>query len=184
MRRSLSFLFSIIALIAFLASPPPAQAQQGPFDATVSVCFTPGGNCTDLIVRQLGALEKGGELLVQAYSFTSAPIAQAVVQAFQRGVDVRVILDKSQRTEKYSGATYLANAGIPVVIDERPSIAHSKIMVLNRSLVIGGSFNFTAAAQQRNAENLVFMSSRALAAAYVENWQSRWALSVPFAARS
>ena len=39
---------------------------------------------------------------MQAYSFTSAPIAKALVEAHKRGVDVRVILDKSQRTEKYS----------------------------------------------------------------------------------
>jgi len=61
------------------------------------------------------ALAQAG-VLVQAYSFTSAPIAEALVKAHRRGVRVQVLLDKSQRTEKYSSADFLANAGISTKI--------------------------------------------------------------------
>ncbi|WP_321956312.1 phospholipase D-like domain-containing protein [Paraburkholderia bannensis] len=70
-----------------------------------------------------------------------------------RGVDVKVILDKSQVSQKYSGATYLRNAGIDVVIDTKPAIAHNKVMIFDGKAVITGAFNFKKAAQQRNAEN-------------------------------
>jgi phosphatidylserine/phosphatidylglycerophosphate/cardiolipin synthase-like enzyme len=69
---------------------------------TPTVCFTPGMHCTERIVQALGASQR--TVLVQAYSFTSAPIAQALLKAHQRGVSVQVILDKSQRSEKYSSA--------------------------------------------------------------------------------
>ena len=77
--------------------------------SAVTVCFTPGGNCTDAIVHARGNAKR--RVLVQAYSFTSAPIAKALLDAYTRGAHVQVILDKSQRTEKYSSADFLANQG-------------------------------------------------------------------------
>src|SRR5438445_94863 len=94
-------------------------------------------------------------ILVQAYSFTSVPLAKALLEAHGRGVNVQVVLDKSQRTEKYSSADFLAHAGIPVKIDGAHAIAHNKVMVIDGETVITGSFNFTRAAEQQNAEHLL-----------------------------
>jgi phosphatidylserine/phosphatidylglycerophosphate/cardiolipin synthase-like enzyme len=70
------------------------------------VCFTPGGNCTQLIVDKLNQAQES--IFIQAYSFTSAPIAKAVVNAKARNIPVYVILDKSQSPKnKYSSAKYL-----------------------------------------------------------------------------
>lgn len=145
---------------------------------TAQVYFSPGGGCTDAIVAALAAAKQ--TVLVQAYSFTSTPIAKALAAAQSRGVVVRVILDKSQRTERYSGADFIAHAGIPVQIDELPAIAHSKVMVIDSAVVITGSFNFTSAAESKNVENLLILRSVELAAAYTANWQARSAVSVPY----
>ena len=109
---------------------------------------------------------------MQAYSFTSAPIAKAVLDAHKRGVRVEVILDKSQRTEKYSSADFMANQGVPTKIDAVHAIAHNKIMVSDGETVITGSFNFTKAAQEKNAENVLIIHDKALAAQYTQNWQA------------
>ena len=111
-------------------------------------------------------------ILVQAYSFTSAPIAGALKAAHDHGVDVRVILDKSQRTERYSGMTFLVRAGVPTWIDAAHAIAHNKIMVIDSRVVITGSFNFTKAAEERNAENLLILESPELAEIYRKNWEA------------
>jgi hypothetical protein len=92
-------------------------------------------------------------ILVQAYSFTSAPIAKALLDAHTRGVQVQVILDTSQRNEKYSSADFLANQGVPTTIDANHAISHNKVMIIDGETVITGSFNFTKAAQEKNAEN-------------------------------
>lgn len=147
--------------------------------ASYSTCFTPGQNCQGLLVREIGKAKS--RILVQAYSFTSAPIAKALVEAKRRGVVVKVILDKSQRNEKYTGATFLRNAGIPVVIDEKPAIAHSKIMIFDHSAVLTGSFNFSKAAQEKNAENIILIKGdEALVNDYENNWNTRWGVSVPY----
>ena len=111
-------------------------------------------------------------VLVQAYSFTSAPIAKALVDAHKRGVKVTVVLDKSQETEKYSSATFVANAGIPVFIDDKHKIARNKIILIDETTIITGSFNFTKAAEESNAENLLIIEGKPkLMAAYQKNFK-------------
>jgi phosphatidylserine/phosphatidylglycerophosphate/cardiolipin synthase-like enzyme len=119
-------------------------------------------------------------VLVQAYSFTSAPIAEALVGAHRRGVKVQVILDRSQRTEKYSEADFLKNNGIPTLIDARHAIAHNKVMVVDGEVVVTGSFNFTKAAEEHNAENLLVINDPVLAGRYVENWREHEQHSEPY----
>jgi phosphatidylserine/phosphatidylglycerophosphate/cardiolipin synthase-like enzyme len=158
------------------SSPNPAPAPLAPTFTQPStacgttVCFTPGGNCTNLIVQALG--EAKTSILAQAYSFTSAPIAKALIDAHKRGVQVQVILDKSQRTEKYSSADFLANQGVPTMIDASHAIAHNKVMIIDSETIITGSFNFTKAAQEKNAENVLIIPDKLLAAQYIQNWEA------------
>jgi len=138
--------------------------------AEIQVFFSPKGGCTEAVVANLSKAKSN--VLVQAYSFTSAPIAKALVDAKKRGVDVRVILDKSQQTEKYSEADFLLNAGIPTWIDPKHAIAHNKIMIIDGKTILTGSFNFTKAAEENNAENLLVIVDQSLAYTYTTNWQA------------
>jgi phosphatidylserine/phosphatidylglycerophosphate/cardiolipin synthase-like enzyme len=136
----------------------------------VEVYFSPKGGCTEAVVAEIDAAQTS--IRVQAYSFTSAPIAKALVEAHKRGVDVQVILDKSQRTEKYSSADFVLHAGMPVYIDAKHAIAHNKVMVLDCRTVVTGSFNFTMSAENSNAENLLILRSPELAERYTANWSA------------
>ena len=124
------------------------------------------------------------EIIVQAHSFTSAsiaPIAKALVDAHKRGVHIEALLDKSNATARYSAATFLADAGIPVWIDRGHAIAHNKIMILDRRTLITGSFNFTKAAEHSNAENLlIFHGNEPLTRFYLDNYLSHKAHSAPY----
>ncbi|MFH0957732.1 MAG: phospholipase D family protein [Pseudomonadota bacterium] len=136
---------------------------------TWEVYFSPKGGCTDAIISELNKAKT--TILVQAYSFTSAPIAKALLNAHKRAVKVEVILDKSQRTQKYSSATFLYNSGIPTKIDSQHAIAHNKVMIIDGETVITGSFNFTKAAEDNNAENLLIIRDKRIASLYTKNWQ-------------
>jgi phosphatidylserine/phosphatidylglycerophosphate/cardiolipin synthase-like enzyme len=106
------FAFLTITIwIAFL--PSSTIAKETP--PNWQVYFSPHGGCTEAIVRELNKARS--TIPVQAYSFTSVPIAKALLNTHKRGIKVEVILDKSQRTQKYSSATFLYNQGIPVKID-------------------------------------------------------------------
>lgn len=143
------------------------------------VYFSPDGGATDALVREINAARR--QILVQAYSFTSAPIAKALVDAHQRGVVVRAILDKSNETAQYTGATFLANAGVPVLVDAKHAIAHNKIMVIDGVTIVTGSFNFTKAAEEKNAENLLILKENSeLVQRYTKNFYAHAAHAVPY----
>src|SRR3974390_3246653 len=154
MRTFVSLWVGLLLLLA--GCEPPESIPQG-----VRVYFSPHGGTTDAVVNALD--HATNSVLVQAYSFTSAPIARALVDSQRRGVKVQVILDKSQRTEKYSEADFLKNEGVPTLIDAQHAIAHNKVMILDGYVVLTGSFNFTRAAEESNAENLLVINDPILA---------------------
>lgn len=162
-------LAAITAILVMLSRCAMAGA------AEVQVCFSPPipGGCdpTATIVKTVNSART--QILVQAYEFTSRPIAKALVDAHQRGIDVHVMLDKSNLKDQYSEAGLLDRAGVPIMIDYALNIAHSKVMIVDRETVITGSFNFTKSAETQNAENLVVIHDPAIAAEYLQNWESR-----------
>ncbi len=176
--KRLSFTFLLFFLIScVLLFHSEAQSPSPSW----SVYFSPKGGCTQAIINELDKAKSS--ILVQAYSFTSAPIAKVLLNAHKRGVRVDVLLDKSQRKEKYSSADFLNNLGIPTRIDAAHAIAHNKVMIIDKEVVITGSFNFTKAAEDKNAENLLVIRDKNLAAKYVESWKVHWEHSESYAGR-
>jgi len=146
--------------------------------ADIQVFFSPKGGCTEAVIANLD--KATNTVLVQAYSFTSAPIAKALVDAKKRGIKVQVVLDKSNKTANYSSADFLLHEGVPTFIDAKHAIAHNKIMVIDGHTILTGSFNFTYAAQHRNAENAILMRGNPpLCDAYLNNWRRHHAHSLP-----
>ena len=173
-----SLLVALLLTVELLFIPAHGTAAAS-FSAETTVYFSPHGGATEAIVRELGSAQH--RILVQAYSFTSAPIAKALLDAHKRGVKISAVLDKSNQTDKYSAATFLANAGIPVLIDAEHAIAHNKVIVIDDSTVLTGSFNFSKAAEEKNAENLlVLKKAPELAQAYLTNVNAHAAHSRPY----
>jgi phosphatidylserine/phosphatidylglycerophosphate/cardiolipin synthase-like enzyme len=160
---------------------PPRMRAQG----TVQVAFAPWDNAERMIVD--GIRQAKRQILVQAFSFTSRALANALLAARQRGVDVQVLADREQT---YSGEASripdLAKAGIPVMLEVRYQSAHNKVMVLDAgtadAAVITGSYNWTYAAQYKNAENvLILRHNPDLVNAYAANWKRHLADALPYA---
>lgn len=187
-QRIFSSLYVIFLLIGFglgyiakeFSAPHPSlpspSSQSRPLDdVPVSVCFTPNKKCQSQIVHQIDKAVKS--IYVQAYSFTDQDIAHALVGAFKRGVDVKVILDKSNRNDGRSVKDILIQRGVPLRFDSPNGIAHNKIIIVDENIIITGSYNFSVAAYKRNTENLLILSHSLLANEYLDNWQTRWAIS-------
>jgi phosphatidylserine/phosphatidylglycerophosphate/cardiolipin synthase-like enzyme len=149
---------------------------------TWQVFFSPDGGCTRAIVNAIAAANK--QILVQAYEMTSPQIKSALVAARKRGVQVTAILDHSAVNQRNTMAGELSAGGVTVFIDSAhsPGLAHNKVMVIDQAMVITGSFNFTKAAETRNAENLLIVRDQALAAAYAKNFSNHLAHSSPLGA--
>jgi phosphatidylserine/phosphatidylglycerophosphate/cardiolipin synthase-like enzyme len=170
---------------ALLAATPSHASDALRLEArgTLQVAFTPGDDAAGLIVDSLRRARR--EVLAQTYSFTHKDIAQALVDAKRRGVDVRVIADpKQMQNIATSRVEWLAEQGVPVWLDAEHAAAHDKVMIIDNgtpdAAVITGSFNFTHAAQHRNSENLLILRGNpSLAEAYAANWRRHRIHSTP-----
>jgi phosphatidylserine/phosphatidylglycerophosphate/cardiolipin synthase-like enzyme len=184
--RRMPMALHLVLISAALCSVPRAlmALEDTGTPASWQVCFSPHGGCTDAIVEAIRGAYK--QILVQAYEMTSPPIKSALVTAHQRGVEVTAIFDPEAVKERDTMVGELASAGIPIFIDSAhiPGLAHNKVMVIDQAVVITGSFNFTRAAENRNAENLLIIHSPALAAQYAHNFAAHLAHSAPLSAAS
>ena len=150
-------------------------------NSTLQVYFSPDGGATHALVHLIQQARR--QVQVQAYSFTSRPLLNALIAAHDRGVNVRIILDRSHvekrnyRTGHYTPKISAAlaafySAGVPVWIDDHYLIAHNKVMLIDGRIIVTGSFNFSYAAAHFNAENmLVLRNVPALFARYEHNFQ-------------
>jgi len=167
----LTFLVGLtLGFILYPTFYPPWLASSSE-KSPLRVCFSPEGQCTDKVVDAIHSAQSS--ISVAAYAFTCPRIAEALRDAYKRDVDVKLLIDRSQLKEKYSQLSFLLKEGIPVYIDATEGISHSKTMILDNRWVLTGSFNFTRAANSKNAENLLLIDDPSLAQIYKENWENR-----------
>lgn len=131
----------------------------------VEVWFTPDQPAGSHIVELIRAAE--GEIVLMAFNLTLDSIAEALIEAATRGVDVQGLFETSQAYNQGSDVQTLAQAGIQVVTDSNTGNMHHKVIVLDRRIVITGSYNFSRSAEEQNDENLLILYSPELAAQYL-----------------
>ena len=166
-----TFFKKLLAILLVLI-PLLGKANCATNDTFYEACFTPAENCRQKIIDTV--LNAKENVLVQAYYFTDLKIAEALVDAKKKGVKVKIILDKGQISNKNMVIPYLRKNKVDVYIDYKLAIAHSKLIILDNEVIIGGSYNYTNnAASNRNAENVIIIKDKKLAERFVANWQDR-----------
>lgn len=160
--RGLRVLAPILVALAATIAPAPAGAANTAFAAAgrVELAFTPGDAVDMRIAAAIAGAER--EVLVLAYSFTNPKIAQALAAAHRRGARVEIVADRGQTLElPQSAVPALARDGVPVWLDGNFGAAHNKVVIIDadapHAITITGSYNFTLAAQRKNAENVVML---------------------------
>ena len=168
-----------------IAAPMPAApdaygAALPPTAATIAAGPVPGCDATAFIVGAIDSAQ--GEIRGQAYNFSSAAIVSALLRARQRGVSVAMLLDKISPCQKGSGADALAAAGIPVMIDARPRIAHNKVLIIDRA---GDprQLQFQRRGDAVTPEDTNLVAAPAVAAYYLAYWETRQKASTPYGQR-
>ena len=153
-------------VVADYARPGCPSCPVCPSAPPIEVHFSPKGGCLEAIVGLVDGAKRS--VRVQAYSFTSPPIIEALVAAKRRGVAVEVLLDRSNRGAAPVDA--LQAAGVSVTIDASHPIAHAKVVLVDDEAVEFGSYNYTRQAE-RNAEDCAIVRDRAVAAAFLGAWR-------------
>ena len=164
MIRALGF----AALLAFAAV---AEAKSAAECARIEAAFTPHDDISGLIAKRIASARES--VRMQAYLFTDRHVAGALFSALRHGVGVEIVADGAQHES--GGLPWLAplqRAGAKVYLNTAYAASHNKIVIVDGARVITGSYNFTQAAQARNAENVVVITgNRAIARRFVSNFE-------------
>ena len=169
-------LFRFIALATLLGLPSVALAEP-----KIQVGFSPEGSARHLVLDTINSAKSSIQML--AYAFQARDITQALVEAKQRGVDVKVVIDKKRNLGKASKSAmdFVARNGVQLRTSDHFHLQHDKLIIVDGNTVQTGSFNYAPSAETANSENvLVIRDMPEVASQYVTHWQSRWDLGVPY----
>jgi len=133
-------------------------------------CFSPDDGCTAQLLKVIQNARQSIYFL--AYSFTSADLADALIERFQQGLKIEGVMERSQ-VESNSGTQYdrFRSAGLNVRLDANPNQMHDKVMIIDSQIVVTGSFNFTYSAEKYNDENLLVIDNPHLAELYLTEFE-------------
>ncbi|MGB9589462.1 MAG: phospholipase D-like domain-containing protein [Candidatus Hydrothermia bacterium] len=138
--------------------------------------FAPEDGVSWHIISEISTAKK--EIRFMVYSFTDKSIAELLVEKHGEGLPVEGILNKDQERDENSVWRMLAGAGIAVYFPKKKTL-HHKVIVIDSSVVITGSFNFTKSANTRNDENILIIHSPEFARAYLEEYERVRSRSIP-----
>lgn len=122
---------------------------------------------------------------IAIFTFTDKALIDDLIKAKNRGVTVQVVADYSQGTQAYSTAGFdkLVQNGIEVKINNSYELLHNKYMIIDGDTVETGSYNYTASAQTKNAENYqIYHNAPELAQLYQQDWQAIFDQGYPYQA--
>lgn len=174
-----------LALAVLLSLAVLAQAQTpAPAEPSVQVGFSPEGSARKLVLETIGSAQRSIQML--AYAFQAPDIAQALVEARKRGVQVRVVIDKKRNLGKTSRKAMdaVTAGGVELRTNDHFHIHHDKTVIVDGETVQTGSFNYAPSAETVNSENVVVIRGMPdVARQYVAHWQSRWDLGKPYPGR-
>lgn len=174
MKAALAALACSLALAAAAAGPAPRPQAAG--DAPrVEAYFTPGDDVDRVIAERIARARQSVQ--VEAYLFTNRRIAEALAKAAQRGLVVDLIGDaKQHEAGGLPVLKRLERAGVRIWLQGEFAAFHNKVVLIDAHttapVVVTGSYNFTQAAQARNAENIVVISGeRRIAQRYADDFE-------------
>ena len=134
--------------------------------------FFPNAANEEKVVSMLRTCKKTLDIAI--FSLTLDSIAEAILEAFQRGIKVRMIADDECAKNKGSNVKLIASVGVPVKTDNAVYHMHHKFAVLDGSVVIMGSFNWTGQAVKYNQENIFFYEDKGIASQYAQEFERLW----------
>jgi len=143
--------------------PPPidnGSGNLGPVPATGQVlfdtCFSPAGGCDQKLIRFITNAKSSLDIAI--YSITHTGISQAIIDAKNRGITVRMVVDKSESKGNSSQVANLVSAGIPLKIGNFSGIMHNKFTIVDGAFLETGSYNYTNNATANNGENQLYLN--------------------------
>jgi len=140
--------------------------------AKTEVYFSLSDNPQKEIIKNINQAE--AFINIAMYIFTDREIALPLIKAQERGVKVRLYLDKDQVDYQYSQSRFLVQKGIKTRISSNNYIMHHKFAIIDNRLLLTGSYNWTFSANNRNDENLLIIDDPEIITRYQNQFEKLW----------
>ncbi len=169
-------LFTILLLLSVGTSN--VLFAPGTVYARTEVLFSPGGSIKDAIIKNI--ISSKSTIDVTAFTFTSGDIAEALYQAKERGVEVRVIVDQAQDAEDYPVLEFLKEEGfnLQFLKGKIGGSMNNAFAVFDDKLLVTGSYTWTEYAEKFNYENAIFIDEPDVVEKYKKEFKSLYDKSV------
>jgi hypothetical protein len=150
-----------------------SQIKAKPQDYTLlAISFSRTQDTSSLISQWIGKANHTIRLLL--YCITQDKLADSLISAKDRGIDVDIVIDDDNVNMSGSDYQELLNAGIDIRDDSYSGLMHHKVMIIDDSVVATGSYNWSAAAEDSNYENLILLRSSEIADLYHAEFERIW----------
>jgi phosphatidylserine/phosphatidylglycerophosphate/cardiolipin synthase-like enzyme len=148
-------------------TPNPRVTLDG---TPLDIYFSPDDGVQDSLVDLLNNAQES--IYFMAFSFTSDILGDAIIARSKDGVKVSGVME-SEQVNSNEGTEFDAfnQAELDVLRDGNEGQMHHKVMIVDESIVIFGSYNFTASAETRNDENLIVVYNKDIAARFIGEFQ-------------
>jgi phosphatidylserine/phosphatidylglycerophosphate/cardiolipin synthase-like enzyme len=144
-----------------------------PISAKNRVYFSLYDDPESVIIEHLAKAEES--IYIAMYYFTDSQLAREVVKAKNRGVELKIYLDSSQINAQYSKSRFIINEGLENIrISSNSNLMHNKFAIIDKTIVLTGSYNWTASASERNDENLLVIDDEEIVTRYMNYFNTLW----------
>ena len=157
-------------VVKILQINPAAKAESGGEEARAF--FSPGDDCPRQIVNLLRRVRRSADICV--FTITDDRISDAIADAHQRRIAVRIITDNDKSADLGSDVERLRRGGVPVRVDQTDYHMHHKFALFDRRTLLTGSYNWTRSAAQLNEENFVVTEDTGLARRFAQVFDDLW----------
>ena len=153
-------------VLGLLTPKPPGEVR-------AEALFSPGDTCLRQIVGLINGARRSIDVCV--FTITDDRIAEALLEANRRHIQLRVLSDAVKTRDPGSDIDRLAAAGVPVALDTHDKFMHHKFAIFDRRTLVTGSYNWTRSAAMANNENLIVSTNTRLLTAFAEEFDRLWA---------
>jgi phosphatidylserine/phosphatidylglycerophosphate/cardiolipin synthase-like enzyme len=140
--------------------------------AIQQVHFSPGTACREAIIQQLVAANQ--QVSICVFTISDNVIVDQIINCHRSGLDVKIITDNDKSFDMGSDIAHMQKQGIPVKVDDTRHHMHHKFMVIDQSVVITGSYNWTRSAAEYNHENIVLLQDSKIIKSYQAEFHRLW----------
>lgn len=170
--------YSSLEVLDWLEKANKLIANQADMTAPPEVYFSPGPDCQNALIRYLGQCKK--EMLICVFTISDNQISDLILRAHQQNIDIRIITDDDKTFDKGSDIKRMHEAGVSVKMDTTPNHMHHKFAIIDGSILVTGSYNWTRSAAKYNHENIFISRHAGIIKKYKDEFEKLWDEFVEF----